>query len=396
MEIEKEENNIVSTKKNIEINKYPTFNVNYKATESDEKINNSNTNVNCSCFCSKYFYTNEKILYILPCSHIVHENCFNDYILKCQYKNFYKVKNKIDYNNNNKTNLNSKIILKCPQCSCEIKTVLTEYKINSKKKYKQYKTDIKSIRMDNSSTINYMTLPLGIVKFTSFVNKLILANTERELFETIEFVLSSFNIKINIVDNTNKNPIEINKNKLNWKNTEDSNRKMIIISNHAHYIDSIIIYYLFRCGFVTSDFINQTDIGRIIATKLKLLIFKRGIDTNMVEKIKEYLSEQKRIVIYPEGMITNNQTMLRFRTGAFYVGEAICPIVIKYDKIIYDDDFKKMLLKIISQNEINVTIYINDFFYPPFDNNKIEEIRNHMISIGKFEKSRVSNKSLKE
>jgi 1-acyl-sn-glycerol-3-phosphate acyltransferase len=250
--------------------------------------------------------------------------------------------------------------------------------------------------MDNSSTINYMTLPLGIVKLTSFVNKLILANTERELFESIEFALSSFNVKINIVDNTNKNPIEINKNKINWKNTEDSNRKIIIISNHAHYIDSLIIYYLFRCGFVTSDFINQTDIGRIIATKLKLLIFKRGVDTNMVEKIKEYLSEQKRIVIYPEGMITNNQTMLRFRTGAFYVGEAICPIVIKYDKIIYDDDFKKMLLKIISQNEINVTIYINDFFYPPFDNNKIEEIRNHMISIGKFEKSRVSNKSFKE
>ena len=392
MEIKKEYNNIIDIKTNSKINKL--FIKNDSSIVNNIQMNNENTIVNCSCFCSKCFFTNEKILYILPCCHIVHENCFNNYILKCQYKNFdYKLK----YTNKNEIkNDNLKIRLACPQCDCEINSVLTEYKIYSKKKYNQYKTDIKSIRIDNSSTINYMTLPLSIVKFTSLINKLILANTEKELFTTIEYALSSLNIKINIVDNTSKNPIEINKNKISWKNKEDDNRKIVIISNHAHYIDSIIIYYLFRCGFVSSDFINQTDIGKIIATKLKLLIFKRGVDTNMVEKIKEYLCEQKRIVIYPEGAITNNQTMIRFRTGAFYVGEAICPIVIKYDKVIYDDDFKKMLLKLITQNEINVTVYINDFFYPPFDINKIEEVRNRMISIGKFEKSRVSNKSLKE
>lgn len=77
------------------------------------------------------------------------------------------------------------------------------------------------------------------------------------------------------------------------KKKKDNERKLVIISNHSHYIDSIIIYYLFRCGFVSGDFINKTDIGRIIATKLKLLIFKRGVDTNMVEKIKLYLNDQK-------------------------------------------------------------------------------------------------------
>jgi 1-acyl-sn-glycerol-3-phosphate acyltransferase len=347
-------------------------------------LNNENTIVNYSCFCSKFFLNNEKILYILPCCHIVHENCFNNYILKCQYKNFYSKIN------------NFNISLLCPQCNNEIKTVLTEYKINSKKKYNQYKIDIKSIRIDNSSMINYMILPFGIVKLTSFVNKLILINTEKELFSTIEYVINACNIKINIVDNTHKNPIEITNNNISWKNKEDNNKKIVIISNHAHYLDSLIICYLFRCGFVSSEFINQTDIGRIIATKLKLLIFKRGIDKNMVDKIKEYLKNHKRITIYPEGAITNNETMIRFRTGAFYVGESICPIVIKYDKIIYDDDFKKMLLKLITQNEIIVNVYINDFFHPPFDNKKIEEVRDYMISVGNFEKSRISNKSIKE
>jgi 1-acyl-sn-glycerol-3-phosphate acyltransferase len=395
MEIKKEHNNIIDLKnKNKNKNKLKmneSLNNNITMSVKNDKLNNANTIVNYSCFCSKCFFANEKILYILPCSHIVHENCFNDYILKCQYKNFD--------NNLNKENLkkdNLKIILACPQCNHGIKSVLTEYKINSKKKYNQYKTDIKSIRLDNSATINYMTLPLSIVKFTSLVNRLILVNTEKELFGTIEYALSSFNVKINIVDNTSKNPIEINKNKITWKNKEDNDRKIVIISNHAHYLDSIVIYYLFRCGFVSSDFINQTDIGKIIAAKLKLLIFKRGVDTNMVEKIKEYLCEQKKIVIYPEGAITNNNTMLRFRTGAFYVDETICPIVIKYDKVIYDDDFNKMLLKLITRDVINVTVHINDFFYPPFNNEKIEEVRDKMISVGKFEKSRVSNKSIKE
>jgi 1-acyl-sn-glycerol-3-phosphate acyltransferase len=407
MEIKNKQNNIINLKNNL----YKSINnkqiINKQTNDSqtnnnqinnnqtnDNQINNANTVVNCSCFCSKCFLTNEKILYILPCSHIVHENCFNNYIIKCQYKNFENKLNNFDKDNLKKDNY--KVSLACPQCNNEIKSVLTEYKINSKKKYHQYKIDIKSIRIDNSSIINYMVLPLSIVKFTSLVNKLILVNTEKELFATIEYFLSSFNIKINIVDNTSKNPIEINKNRITWKNKEDNDRKLVIISNHAHYLDSIVIYYLFRCGFVSSDFINQTDIGRIIAAKLKLLIFRRGVDKNMVEKIKEYLNEQKRIVIYPEGAITNNQTMIRFRTGAFYVGEAICPLVIKYDKVIYDDDFNKMLLKLITQNVINVTIYINDFFYPPFDNDKIEKVRDKMITVGKFEKSRVSNKSLKE
>lgn len=381
-----------------------------------DKSNNPAIVVNCRCFCNKLFYDVEKLLYVLPCCHIIHENCFNNHILKHQYKKLFTGQNISPYTNN-RNNLDSGnglngqngqnglnglndvdngYYLKCPFCKNNITTVLTEYKINSKKKYQQYRTDIKSIKLDNSASINYMILPLSIVKFTSFMNKLIIANTERDLLNTIEYIFTSFNFKINIIDNTRKNPIIINDNKISWKNKKDNDSKIIIISNHSHYIDSIIVYYLFRCGFVASDFINQTDIGKIIATKLKLLIFKRGVDTNMVQKIKEYLDDQKKIAIFPEGTFSNNETMIRFRTGAFYVGENICPIVIKYDKVVYDDDFKQMLYKIISQNAIVANVYINDFFYPPFDNEKIEKVRNHMLKVGKFENSRVSNKSIKE
>lgn len=363
--------------------------ISYKKNSILDKSNDQNIVVNYRCFCAKSFFAGEKLLYVLPCCHIIHENCFNNYILKHQYKKLFTGNN----TNDTKTATN---YLRCPFCQNNITTVLTEYKINSKKKYHQYKIDIKSVKLDNSASINYMILPLSIVKFTSFMNKLIIASTERDLLNTIEYVFSSFNFKINIIDNTSKNPIIIKNNKITWKNKKDNEGKLVIISNHSHYVDSLVIYYLFRCGFVSSDFINQTDIGKIIATKLKLLIFKRGVDTNMVQKIKEYLEEQKKIAIFPEGAFANNETMIRFRTGAFYVGENICPIVIKYNKVIYDDDFKQMLYKLITQNEIVANVYINDFFYPPFDNQKIEQVRNYMLKVGGFENSRVSNKSIKE
>ncbi len=149
--------------------------------------------VNYSCFCKKFFISNQKILYILPCCHMVHENCFNDYIIKTQYDDFDIKKKSSDTNTDS---FEKKALLKCPFCDGKIKTVLSEYKINSKKKYHQYKIDIKSVKLDDSSTINYMILPLSIVKFTSFINKLILTNSKEDLLSTVELALRSFNIKI--------------------------------------------------------------------------------------------------------------------------------------------------------------------------------------------------------
>ena len=159
-----------------------------KSNIDDEKI------VNYNCFCSNRFNCVEKILYILPCCHIVHEICFNNYILKLQYK-------KLNFNNVNNSN---ELHLDCPFCKNKIEKILTEYKINSKKKYNQYKIDIHSIRLDNSAVINYMLLPLSIVKFTSIMNKLINASTEEDLISLIENVILSFNIKINMFQNIYK------------------------------------------------------------------------------------------------------------------------------------------------------------------------------------------------
>lgn len=340
--------------------------------------NDENINLNSMCYCREYFFNKDKISLIYPCNHFVHEKCINEYI-------FQKIsKNK---------NLDE---LNCPFCNSGILSIITDNKIKKNKKLLQYKTDLESIRMDNCGFINYSFLPMGIVKFGSFMNRLIMSQTQNDLLDTAEIFFKTCNVKINVIDNTKKNPIIYTNNTVKWKNKKDALSNIVLIANHTHYMDSFVLYYLFKSGFVSSEFINKTDIGRIIASKCNLLIFNRSKDTNMVEKIKKYLEEQHIITMYPEGAMGNHKTLLRFRTGAFYVGAPVCPIIIKYNPFIWDDDLKTMVFKLTTQTQISIDVIVSDLIYPPFDNDKINDVRNFMAQVGNLKLSRVSNKSLKD
>lgn len=352
------------------------------------KNNYTSNDVNYVCICNKYFKNDLKAIILYPCSHILHNTCYV------------------------KTNK------KCPFCNAEIKRVIHEDYLYTKtndtcvgdgrdgdnKIFKQMIINLESIRLDSSkSFINYNILPINIVKFTTFINKLLLATKETDLINCLDYLFYFSNVKINVIDNTKNNPIiyTIPTNKellcgdikcIRWQNEVDDNKKKILIVNHSHYIDSFILYYLFRSGFVASEFINKSKLGRLIAQKCNLLIFKRGIDTNMVNKIKEYLEEKKIIVIFPEGSMGNNDSIRKFRTGAFYADAHICPVVIKYHPYIWDDDYKTFILKMISQNEIIVDIHINDLHAPPFSTEQIQKIRSDMLNIGQMKESNVSNR----
>jgi 1-acyl-sn-glycerol-3-phosphate acyltransferase len=336
----------------------------------EKKTSHDNCIVNHVCHCNNFFYNKDKIVILLPCNHLIHERCISNHIL------------------NNKKN--------CPICDVIFTKILLESKLLNSRYY-QNKIDLKSIRLnENLSHINYFSLPISTIKFTSILNKLLTAQTQDEIYSFIEYFFRLFNFKINLIDNTKNNPIIFKNNIVKWKNKVDEDSNIVIISNHTNYLDSIVLMYLFKAGFVASDFINKSDLGKNIINKCNLLVFKRGKDTNMVEKIKEYLNINKRIVIFPEGGMSNNETLFRFRTGAFYTGGVICPVIIKYNPFVWDDNFKKNIFKVISQDEINIDVYINDLFYPPFTNDKIEEVRNYMAEIGNLEKSRVSNKFYKD
>ena len=309
---------------------------------------------------------------MLPCCHMVHEKCMNNFILKTKKKDFK---------------------LKCPMCKTNIDEIITENNAKFNKKYKQICIDMKSVKLnDTESDINYLYIPMSIVKFTTIVNTLLAINSTEEFNNIVNYVINACNIKINVVNNMKKNKL------LNIDNTLsiESCEKNVFIANHSHYLDSIIMRHLFKCGFIASDFINQLDIGRIVANKFDLLIFKRGVDKNVVNKIKTYLDDKKKIVIYPEGAMGSNETLLKFRSGAFNVDAPVCPVVIKYNPFVWDDNFNQFVLKILTHNEIKVDVYINDLQYPPFDDKKIEKVRNIMANAANLKKSRVSNRFFKD
>jgi 1-acyl-sn-glycerol-3-phosphate acyltransferase len=283
-------------------------------------------------------------------------------------------------------------IKNCPLCNQKITQILNEDEIFSNQKYLNYQNDIESVKIINSGKINYLVLPLRITKFFVYLNTLILSKTPNNLINGIDFLFKFLCIKINIIDNTPGNVFSVKANRFKW-NKNIINKPKIIITNHSSYLDIFIMYYLFQCGFVAGEFITSTEIGKLLASVCKLLIFKRGVDTNVVEKIKEYLHEQKQIVIFPEGLMKeNNDTLIKFRTGSFYTGADICPVVIKYRNYVYDEDFYTGILKLLSQDSIIVDVYIENIESPPFNDERIEKIRKKMAKSGNFKLARTSNK----
>ncbi len=324
-------------------------------------MNNKNIIINFHCICKKRYFSSLKASIVLPCSHMFHLRCIR----------------------------NKKV---CPICNEKITQILDEDTIFSNKKYLQYQNDIESVKIVNSGKINYLVLPLRITKFIAYLNTLILSKTPDNLINGLDFLFKFLGIKINIIDNTSGNVFKIKANRFKW-NKKYVDLSKIIISNHSSYLDIFIMYYIFKCGFVASEFINSTEIGRLLASVCKLLVFSRGVDSNVVQKIKEYLEEQKQIVIFPEGLMKeNNDTLIKFRTGSFYTGANICPVVIKYQNYIYDQDFYTGILKLLSQDSIDINVYIENIESPPFDNERIEKIRGQMAKTGNFKLARTSNK----
>ena len=127
---------------------------------------------------------------------------------------------------------------------------------------------------------------------------------------------------------------------------------------------------------------------------LPLLLIDRGKTSNTVEKLKEFVDTKRSLCLFPEGIMTHQNTLSTFRTGAFMTGHPVQPIILKYKPYIYDTSMNNYITKLFSQEKITVTMTILDIEQPPFDNNKIEMIRHKMAKAGNFALSRVSNKDV--
>lgn len=328
-------------------------------------MNTIHMEINFNCFCNKDNYYADLIVYI-PCNHFAHSVCVSKNVLE---------------------NINVCGICKNPYT----KIILEENILKSKNN--EIINNYKAIKNLNQSLTNYTLTPKSLILFNTCINKLMRINTLDDIDDCVNFILNKLNFKINLLDNTKKNPILHNGEKIVWKNKKDNQTK-IIISNHCSVMDGAILYYLFKCGFVASDIINSISVGRIISERIKLLVFKRGEKQGMVNKISDYLKTTKNnLCIFPEGCVSFNHSLLQFRTGAFYAWDVICPITLNYKTNFMHNDIMTEIFNALSQEKIIIDVVINDLEYGPFD---IEKIRNKMAKVGKLKKTNINSRNIKD
>ena len=116
----------------------------------------------------------------------------------------------------------------------------------------------------------------------------------------------------------------------------------LLISNHASYLDIIILGSLFKTSFVAKKEISKWPLFGILAKLQNTIFIDRRISSlkNQENKIMEHLSKKKNLVIFPEGTSSDGNKVLPFKSSLFNIFEknlnakiSIQTITIVYKKI---------------------------------------------------------------
>lgn len=307
--------------------------------------------INSTCYCKATLpHLKCSLIMFLPCEHIIHYPCYN----------------------------NTK---KCNICMKKIDSTfqLSDYdNIKKKSDYIQRYIDILSMtNFDYLSTYDVKTVVKNIPNVSYIVGNIPFLKGYDDGFWLSEQVLSLNDVKIKI------------------KGLEKLNDKpKIFIANHTCYFDFFVIYNILKTGFLSSSIIKKTQIGQQLCNVVPLLLIERGVTTNTVDRIKEYVEQEGSICLFPEGMLTHPNTIIRFRTGAFNAGHQVYAIVIKYDYPIADVSVSNFIYKLLSSHKVNIKVKIIGPYNPPFTEENIENIRKDMANAGHMFLSRVSNKDI--
>lgn len=311
---------------------------------------NKNKIINSICVCKEeFYYTTKKIIMLEPCEHLIHVSCYTK--------------------------------SPCPFCKTPVQNITTfDYlKKNHKKSpelYQKY-VDFVSIKnidgqliINNKEFVNVVDI-LGIASTVPFLNGI---SDGTHLCEEI-FRLLNTKIIINGYKNIPKGP-------------------KVFIANHTTHLDMAVMLYVFKCGFLSSTWITKTFFGRLVYKIIPLLLINRGKSRNTVEKIKKYVDKHGSICIFPEGMCTHPDTIIRFRTGAFNTGHPVVPVVISYDPVIYHSDVGEFLKQFLVTQQLTVTVHILPPENQPFDEAKIEKIRYKMGAAGNMACARTTSRGI--
>jgi len=319
---------------------------------NNKLINVSDKHINAKCICGEGLsWIKKEVVMMDPCEHLIHLTC-----------------------------LEKKNVHVCPYCNSQIERLIRANDFRYNKELYQKCIDIISVsNFDSMSKIHsdqvLLNLPnlLGALVQIPFVQG---TENARKLCEDI-FSMNNIKIKVRGLNKLKDGP-------------------KVFIANHTSHLDFLTIFYVLRTGFLTSSTIKDNIVSKQFLNILPLLVVERGKGCNTVDKMKEYVKKKGSICLFPEGMLTHPDTIIKFRTGAFHIGYPIYPIVLKYKVVVSDMSAPNFILKMSSHQEEIIEMFILDPFYPPFDEPKIELIRCAMANRGNMLLSRVSNRDIKD
>lgn len=310
-------------------------------------------NINAKCIC-KYGlpWVVKEVIMLDPCEHLIHRSCFN------------KLKTKT-----------------CPMCNQDITRIISKDDYKYDPQLYQKCIDILSVsNFDKMSRTYTEQIVLNIPNLLGTVVTMPFARGVAEGKQLCRDIFSMNNIEIKVrgLNKIKEGP-------------------HVFIANHTSHLDFFAIFYVLGTGFLSSSEINKNIISKQLTKILPLLLIDRGQKgSNTVDKMREYVEKHQSICLFPEGMITHPNTIIKFRTGAFHVGYPVYPIVLKYSNVIADMSASNFILKMASKQKQTIEMHILDPSYPPFNSEKIEKIRTSMCKRGKMMLSRVSNRDIVE
>ena len=101
------------------------------------------------------------------------------------------------------------------------------------------------------------------------------------------------------------------------------NSPILLISNHASYLDIIILGSLFKTSFIAKKEIAKWPLLGILAKLQNKIFIDRRVSSlkNQENQIIKHLNEKKNLVIFPEGTSSDGNRVLPFKSSLFNIFE---------------------------------------------------------------------------
>ena len=101
------------------------------------------------------------------------------------------------------------------------------------------------------------------------------------------------------------------------------NSPILLISNHASYLDIIILGSIFKTSFIAKKEISKWPLLGILAKLQNTIFIDRRISSlrSQENQIIKHLNKKKNLVIFPEGTSSDGNRVLPFKSSLFNIFE---------------------------------------------------------------------------